>query len=138
MVKILQICLDFRQIIKKYFLEKHSTGSSDLKTGAANDDDDDDLDFDLNDTPSKDRDEEDDVFGMGLLKVNSPYFLDRLEECEAHFKRVKEYFKNIMAEIMANLAKYSKKGIYSYLGEAFIRFNFNSYYVSRDREGLSD
>ena len=32
--------------------------------------------------------------------------------------------------------KYSKRGAYTYINEAFVRFNFNSFYVNRDIEGL--
>lgn len=41
-----------------------------------------------------------------------------------------------MRILVETLKKYRKKGVFSYLDEAFTRFNFNNYYLSRDREGL--
>lgn len=37
---------------------------------------------------------------------------------------------------MTTMKKYTKKGVFSYLDEGFIRLNFNNYYISRDIEGL--
>ena len=45
-------------------------------------------------------------------------------------------FTNKMKILTLGLKKYTKKGVYSYLDEAFVRFNFNSFYLSRDEEGL--
>jgi hypothetical protein len=42
----------------------------------------------------------------------------------------------MMILIMDSLKRYTKKGVYSYLDEAFTRLNFNNFYISRDREGL--
>ena len=41
-----------------------------------------------------------------------------------------------MKILIESLKRYTKKGVFSYLDEAFTRFNFNNFYMSRDREGL--
>jgi cobalamin biosynthesis Co2+ chelatase CbiK len=71
-----------------------------------------------------------------LLKVDSPHFLDNVDQCKEELDFLKDKFKNMMIILMGHLKKYTKKGVYSYLDEAFTRLNFNSYYIDRDSEGL--
>jgi len=39
-----------------------------------------------------------------------------------------------MKLLTRDLKKYSKKGIYSFLNEAYIRFNFNGFYVDASED----
>ena len=45
-----------------------------------------------------------------------------------------EGHRNRMKLLTASLKKYTKKGIYNYLNEAYIRFNFNNFYIRREDE----
>jgi hypothetical protein len=62
--------------------------------------------------------------------------MQKVKECKDEIVILKEKYKGAMIMIMTYLRKYTKKGVYSYLDEAFTRINFNNFYVSRDREGL--
>ena len=64
--------------------------------------------------------------------------MDKIEECQSKFNSVKDKFKSCMNDIMQNLQKFSKKGVFSNLDEAFARLNFNNYYIDREKEGLQD
>ena len=75
-------------------------------------------------------------FGRGLLRIDSIKFMDNVEQCQVELNDIRSKFKMYMQFLVDTLKKYTKKGVYSYLDEAFIRFNFNSYYMSREREGL--
>mmetsp|Transcript_32407 Transcript_32407/g.23940 ORF Transcript_32407/g.23940 Transcript_32407/m.23940 type:complete len:96 (+) Transcript_32407:755-1042(+) len=71
-----------------------------------------------------------------LLQMGSNKFLEHLEECREEVEILREKYKSMMTIIIANLKRYQKKGVYSYMDEAFTRLNFNNYYLSRDKEGL--
>ena len=41
-----------------------------------------------------------------------------------------------MKLLTMTLKKYTKKGVFNYLNEAFVRLNFNNYYVSVEDEEI--
>lgn len=79
--------------MNNYFFDRESSNKD------SDDSSDFDLDFDINDTPIKNSDEEK-IFGMGKLKINNPYFMDKIEECQSKFNSVKDKFKSCMNDIM--------------------------------------
>lgn len=76
------------------------------------------------------------MLGRGKLKINDAHFIDNVGNCYEEVEHLKEKFRNMMVVLMGSLKKYTKKGVYSYLDEAFTRLNFNSFYIDRDAEGL--
>eukprot|EP00347_Sterkiella_histriomuscorum_P006822 403351300 len=151
-LKVLQICLNFRELCLKYLIrsEGQSGQFKDSKMPNYNNDgDSSDLSDDLGlNNLSRDEDEDEysgsnrdkeayyQQYGRGLLRVDSIKFMDRIEECQVELNELRSKFQTYMQILIENLKKYTKKGVFSYLDEAFIRFNFNNYYISRDREGL--
>ncbi|CDW85435.1 gamma-tubulin complex component 5 [Stylonychia lemnae] len=147
-LKVLQICLSFRELCQKYFLRSEGQGlnMNNYDQSASNNlDDSDDLGLNLSmdsdrgeedvmDTINKERDA--DKFGRGLLRIDNFKFIDRIEECTVELNELRSKFTQCMQILIDALKRYTKKGVFSYLDEAFTRFNFNNYYMSRDREGL--
>ena len=68
--KVLQVSLEFRYLCIKYFLDRGEIN--------AKNNDEDDLGFREDEVSIR---EDSKVFGKGLMKVNSPYFIDNMEEC---------------------------------------------------------
>lgn len=110
---LLQISLDFRTLVKKHLLSSNSHSTED---------DNDDLEIDNKNDAS-------------LLNYESVSFMDRYNECKTQLDMLKSKHRLRMQHLNQGLKKYTKKGIFNYLNEAFIRFNFNHYYISREEEG---
>lgn len=64
-----------------------------------------------------------------MFKIESVDFMDRFLRCRQEFEQMVAKHRNKMKMLSASLKKYTKKGIFNYLNEAFIRFNFNNFYV---------
>jgi len=83
---------------------------------------------------------EDKFTGMGLLNINSGNFVQNVEECSEKLNQMRTQFEKHMLVLTTNLNKLTKtqsgKIILNYLLEILQRLNFNSYYVSRENEGL--
>lgn len=89
---------------------------------------------------SRSRKIEDKFTGMGLLNINSSGFVQDVEECSEKLNQMRSQFEKHMLVLTTNLNKLTKtqsgKIILNYLSEILQRLNFNSYYVSRENEGL--
>jgi hypothetical protein len=109
-LNILQVTLDFRTLIKKYLICSLS-------------DDDDDSD---NENPTDK--------SSSLFNLESLQFMDKYKECRRELDILKEKHTLRMKHLIQGLNKYTKKGIFNYLNEAFIRFNFNQYYIGKEHE----
>ena len=105
--------LDFRALVKKYLVPTTSSSLDD----------------------SDDSDTENKTSGDSLFNYDSLQFMDRYNECRQELDSLKEKHSLRMKHLNQGLKKYTKKGIFNYLNEAFIRFNFNHYYIGRDEEG---
>jgi hypothetical protein len=108
-LNILQVTLDFRTLIKKYLICSLS--------------DDDDSD---NENPTDK--------SSSLFNLESLQFMDKYKECRRELDILKEKHTLRMKHLIQGLNKYTKKGIFNYLNEAFIRFNFNQYYIGKEHE----
>lgn len=73
---------------------------------------------------------------QSLLNIESLQFIDRFNRCKQEFEHLVSSHRTRMKVLTALLKKYTKKGVFNYLNEAFIRFNFNSFYISREDEEL--
>ena len=113
--------LDFRKIVKKYFLCKV----------AGEEDSDEELLYSeagsggLKGSRMRRYEQE----GMGLLKVANPHFMSNLKNCFSELTTVRTRFKhtmNILMRILSNIE--SRSGDMRFLKEIYIRFNFNYYY----------
>jgi hypothetical protein len=108
-LNILQVTLDFRTLVKKYLICSLS--------------DDDDSD---NENPTDK--------SSSLFNLESLQFMDKYKECRRELDILKEKHTLRMKHLIQGLNKYTKKGIFNYLNEAFIRFNFNQYYIGKEHE----
>jgi hypothetical protein len=108
-LNILQVTLDFRTLIKKYLICSLS--------------EDDDSD---NENPTDK--------SSSLFNLESLQFMDKYKECRRELDILKEKHTLRMKHLIQGLNKYTKKGIFNYLNEAFIRFNFNQYYIGKEHE----
>jgi hypothetical protein len=108
-LNILQVTLDFRTLIKKYLI------------CSLNDDDDSE-----NENPTDK--------SSSLFNLESLQFMDKYKECRRELDILKEKHTLRMKHLIQGLNKYTKKGIFNYLNEAFIRFNFNQYYIGKEHE----
>jgi hypothetical protein len=108
-LNILQVTLDFRTLIKKYLICSLS--------------DDDDSE---NENPTDK--------SSSLFNLESLQFMDKYKECRRELDILKEKHTLRMKHLIQGLNKYTKKGIFNYLNEAFIRFNFNQYYIGKEHE----
>ena len=112
-LNILQVTLDFRTLVKKYLIPSYSLA----------DKDDDDSDNEISEDKSS-----------SLFNLESLKFMDNYNECQRELNILKEKHALRMKHLIQGLNKYTKKGIFNYLNEAFIRFNFNQYYLGKDHE----
>jgi hypothetical protein len=112
-LNILQVTLDFRVLVKKYLIPSCSLGNRD----------EDDSD---NENPTDK--------SSCLFDLESLQFMDKYKECRRELDILKEKHTLRMKHLIQGLNKYTKKGIFNYLNEAFIRFNFNQYYIGREHE----
>jgi hypothetical protein len=71
-----------------------------------------------------------------LLNLSSLQFSDRLKACRQELQTLVNSHRTRMQLLTALLKKYTKKGVFNYLNEAFIRFNYNSFYIKREDEDL--
>jgi hypothetical protein len=115
-IGILSISLDFRSLCKRYFLNNTQNADSE------------DSDDELTHGSGKD--------DTTLLNLESLQFADRYNKCKKEFEQLVNSHRTRMKVLTALLKKHTKKGVYNYLNEAFIRFNFNNFYISREDEEL--
>lgn len=106
LLAILQITLDFRRLCQHYL-----SGPS------------------IRDDASSSSEGEGLVAGGGLLEVESLQFVERYNKCRAELDRLVASHRQKMQVLTKQLEKHSKKGIFNYMNEALLRFNFNEYYV---------
>ncbi len=106
---LLQLGLDFRSLCKKYFL--HS------ETKADSDDSEDELQQNTN-----------------LFNIDSIDFVENYLKCRQEFQLIVNKHRNKMILLTAGLKKHTKTGVLNYLNEAYIRFNYNNYYVKEHEE----
>jgi hypothetical protein len=107
-LNILQVTLDFRTLIKKYLICSLSDDDSE------------------NENPTDK--------SSSLFNLDSVQFMDKYKECRRELDILKEKHTLRMKHLIQGLNKYTKKGIFNYLNEAFIRFNFNQYYIGKEHE----
>ena len=113
--------LEFRNLCKKYLLTSAE--------GELPDDDDVISDGGRYGVPNRRSVEK---LGMGLLKVNSPQFMQNLTLCNQELATLKQRFDLTMNILMRALAlTENKAGEIKFLNEAFIRLNFNYFYIPR-------
>ena len=68
--------------------------------------------------------------GVGLLKVNASNFTTVRAECSSEFKRLKKKYKATMMVTMDTLKRTQQKaGEISFLKEAYVKLNFNQFYI---------
>ena len=68
--------------------------------------------------------------GMGALKVANQDFIHNLKLCVQELATVRARFKHTMQILMKGLSiTENKAGDIKFLSEAFIRFNFNNFYL---------
>ena len=132
--------LEFRRLCIKYLLSKPPSeaakqmpGSTDTFNNAPDQGSDDDdvllADGGYTGTSNRKRVEQE---GMGLLKVHSPDFMGNLKLCSQELKTLRKRFNLTMEILMRALAlTENKAGEIKHLNEAFIRFNFNYFYMKR-------
>jgi hypothetical protein len=108
-LNILQVTLDFRTLVKKYLICSLS--------------DDEDSE---NENPTDK--------SSSLFNLESLQFMDKYKECRRELDILKEKHTLRMKHLIQGLNKYTKKGIFNYLNEAFIRFNFNQYYIGKEHD----
>ncbi|TNV71835.1 hypothetical protein FGO68_gene5096 [Halteria grandinella] len=120
---LLKIPLEFRQLCKKYLLP--STQQEDSESSG----DDETANKSIGKLGVSSTDQ-------SLLNLESLQFVDRFNRCKQEFEQMVNSHRTRMKLLTAILKKYTKKGIFNYLNEAFIRFNFNSFYISREDEEL--
>lgn len=76
--------------------------------------------------PADDSDEEADP---AALDPESLQFVERFNRCSGELTRLREGHRQRMKVLTVLLAKNAKKGVFSLMNEALLRFNFNGYYV---------
>ena len=138
-LSILQICLDFRELCQVYLLRKPAETKQDNREMEEMD-----ADGDLGLSEESDKQDEDDIiegiekYGKGQLRIESAKFMEKVGQCKTELQVLIDKFNSRMRMLIVGLHKIKTKGpcVYSYFNEAFIRFNFNSFYFSRDEEGL--
>ena len=137
---VMSCVLEFRKVCVKYLLSKPSSDAARQMPGSAEtfsnapDWESDDEDVLLSDggrtgISNRKRIEQE---GMGLLKVQSPEFMANLKLCSQELKTLRQRFNLTMEILMRALAlTENKAGEIKHLNEAFIRFNFNYFYMKR-------
>ena len=142
-MEIVDICQDFRKLIKYYLLSDDFDNMSDDDDAYSRGNQpghNDSYDMDPATSKSRSRKIEDKFTGMGLLSINSSNFVQNVDECSEKLNQMRTQYEKHMLVLTTNLNKLTKtqsgKIILSYLLEILQRLNFNSYYVSRENEGL--
>ena len=131
---ILQITLDFRTLCKHYFLALHSEDPLVNERSSSSD-------------SSMDDDEDQGSIKKGsgmdnnsscLLNLESLQFVERYTKCSNDLQRLISNHRQRMTILNGYLYKHNKKGVFNNMNEAFIRFNFNEYYIKEEEMGGGD
>jgi len=90
----------------------------------------------LQDSSEESSEEEEKFRDNSLLNLDSVQFIDRYSLCRKELDNLMDRHRSKMKVLCTSLKKYTKKGVYNYLNEAYIRFNFNNYYIREDDDEL--
>ena len=69
-----------------------------------------------------------------MFNIESLQFKDRYLQCRQEFDNLVDRHRNRMKHLTALLKQYTKTDASNFLNEAYIRFNFNNFYVKREDE----
>lgn len=117
---VLEAVLEFRRIVKKYLLCDTLVDSEDSDVP---------MEYVGELSTRKVAEEE----GIGLLKVHSPTFSQMRADCSTDFKRLQKKYKATMIVTMNTLKKSQHKaGETSFWKEAYVKLNFNCFYLNDD------